>query len=195
MRRGFRKITSTEFRKDFERLELKAPTPRLGKESGYSFFANGLTVVVWTTFVESEGSARERDAGWVLIKEKDDPLYFSRPMHRTENFLYRLLEQASIARQRVLHRPLCPTCSALMRITQGPGLKSRYWSCRSPAHVGMVRLSWDEGLPTEVLERVLRVRRERAPYTKKLKALGKKPGAAMLKRKRWTVGKPENKIT
>lgn len=195
LRRGFRKITGTEFRKDFERLALKAPSPRPGRESGFAFTANNLTVVVWSTFVESEGAAREKDAGWVLIKEKDNPLYFSHPIHRTENFLYRLLEQASIARQRVLNRPLCPSCSALMRITQGRGLKSRYWSCSSPAHTGRVRLSWDEGLPSEVLARVAKIRKARAPYKKKLKAQGKKPGTAMLKRKGWTVGKPENKIS
>ncbi len=184
-----------EFRKDFERLALKAPSPRTGRESGFSFTANGLLVVVWSTFVESEATARETDAGWVLIKEKDNPLYFSHPVHRTNNFLYRLLELASIARQRVLHRPLCPICGALMRITQGKGLKSRYWSCRSPAHVGMARLSWDEGLPSEVLERVMRIRKERAPYKKKLKSMDKKPGIAMLKRKGWTIGKPENKLS
>ncbi len=195
VKRGFRKITPTEFRKDFERLALRAPSPRPGREAGYSFTANGLSVVTWTTFVESEGSAREKDAGWVLIKEKDDPLYFSRPVHRTKNFLYRLLELASIARQRVLHRPLCPTCSALMHITQGRGLKSRYWSCRSPAHAGVVRVSWDEGLPTDVLARVKKIRGGREPYRKKLKAKGKTPGTALLKRKAWTAGRPENKLS
>jgi hypothetical protein len=192
--RGFRKITRTEFVKDFARLDLRAPSPRPGREAGYAFVANGLTVVVWTTFVESEGKARDVDTGWVLIKERDSPHYFSRPLHRTKNFLYRLLEQACIARQRVINRPLCPLCKALMRITQGKGLKSRYWSCHKPAHSEFVALPWDHGLPTEVLQAVEKVRKTRAPYQKKLKAVGEKPGKAMLKRKGWAVGTPENKL-
>jgi hypothetical protein len=194
VKRGFRKITRTEFKKDFERLALEAPSPRKGREAGFAFTANGLTVIVWTTFVETEGAARETDAGWVLIKEKDNPLYFARPMNRTKNFLYRLLEQACIARERVLNRPLCPACNAFMRITQGRGLKSRYWSCKSPLHKKMERRSWDDGLRPEVLERVKKVRKSRAPYTDKLKAVGKASGIAMLRRKGWTVGKPGNMI-
>ena len=194
LRRGFRKITRTEFVKDFGRLDLRAPSPRPGREAGFIFVANGLTVVVWTTFVESEGRARDVDAGWVLIKEKDNPIYFSRPMHRTKNFLYRLLEQACIARQRVLHRPLCSLCKAFMNITMGRVFKSRYWSCHKPAHSEFVTLPWDHGLPTEVFQAVKKVRKTRASYQKKLKASGKNSGAAMLKRKGWKVGAPANKL-
>ena len=194
LKRGFRKITRTEFVKDFRRLDLKAPSTRSGREAGCTFGANGLTVVVWTSFVEKEGAAREHDTGWVLIKEKDDPTYFSRPLNRTRNFLYRLLEQACIARQRVLHRPLCPLCKASMNVTAGKGLKSRYWSCHKPAHSEFVSLPWDHGLPAHVLEVVEKVRKARAPYKKKLQASGKKPGTALLKRKGWTVGAPENKL-
>lgn len=188
-------MTTGELQKDFKRLELKAPSPRPGREAGFTFYANGLTVVVWTTFVESEGEAREKDAGWVLIKENDNALYYSHPVYRTKNFLYRLLERAAIAKQRVLLRPLCPACSAFMRITRGKGLKSRYWSCRSPAHPHTTRLSWDDGLPPEVLERVKAIRKKRDPYPKKREAEGKPPpGTAMLNRKPWRVGKPENEL-
>lgn len=192
IKRGFRKISKPEFKSDFKRLNLIAPSPREGREAGFSFFANGLTVVVWTTFVELEGCARDVDAGWVLIKQRDMASYFAHPLHRTEHFLKRLLEQACIARVRVLNRPLCPLCKAYMNITQGRALKARYWSCRRPSHFEYVHLPWDYGLPEVVLDRLTEIRRKRAAYRAKQRKEGKTPGVALLRRKRWKVGKPKN---
>lgn len=194
LRRGFRKRSRKEFRSDFRRLEPKPPSPRPGREAGFTFSANGYEVVVWTTFVESAQVARNRDAGWVLIKEGDEVLYFSRPIHRTKHFLHNLLLQASIARARVLHRPLCPDCSASMDIVAGKTLKARFWKCTKPAHRKPVHLPWDYGLPMEVLPYIAKIRQARKRYRQKLKAQGKKPGVALLKRKGWTIGKQQNKL-
>ena len=60
--RGFRPVSVAEFRNDFKRLKLKAPRPRPGREDGFLFFANGLTVRVWTTWLESENKMRDVDA-------------------------------------------------------------------------------------------------------------------------------------
>ena len=193
-KRGFRQLGRGEFATDFQRLELRAPSPREGREAGFIFAANGYQVVVWTTFVESVQAARPQDAGWVLIKQGDRVLYFARPLHRTENFLRNLLLAAAIARVRVLHRPLCPTCGAFMDIVPGKGLKSRFWSCSRPAHAKPEFLSWDYGLSPTVLKYVQEIRDRRKPHTKKLRKIGQKPGMALLKRRGWKVGKPENQI-
>lgn len=192
-RQGFRKLSPTEFKKDFTRLELIAPSPREGREVGFSYAANGLEVRVWTTFLVREGRARDEDAGWVLIKEGDTPRYFSRPFSRTKNFLHTLLWSASIARWRVEHRPLCPACHGRMRIAFGSGFKSRFWQCVRPSiHREPVFLSWDYKLPQEALDFLNPIRKARARYNKKLRAEGKEPGAAQRRRKGWKVGKPEN---
>lgn len=197
-RQGFRKLSSTEFKKDFTRLELIAPSHREGREVGFSFKPAGddediLEVRVWTTFLDQEGRARDKDAGWVLIKEGDTPRYFSRPFSRTKNFLHRLLWAASIARWRVQNRPPCPTCGAKMRIAYGSGLKSRFWRCVRPLfHEKPVFLSWDYRLPQEALDFLNPIRKARARYNKKLRAVGKEPGTALQRRKGWKVTGPGN---
>lgn len=77
LKRGFRKITRPEFVAEFARLDLRAPSPRTGSEAGFVFTAKGLTVVVWTSFFEALGRARDSDQGWVLIREKDERKYVS----------------------------------------------------------------------------------------------------------------------
>lgn len=192
--REFRKIAQREVRGDMRRLRLTPPTPREGREAGFTFTANGLTVVVWTTFVEAEGKARESDAGWVLIKGGDMPLYFARPVHRTKNFFTNLFWLARIARWKVSHRPLCPECHAHMDIAFGRGLKARYWRCRKPAHPYSVRLSWDHGLHPDALAYLARLRKERKAYRKREREAGREPGSAQKRRKGWSVGAPHNKL-
>lgn len=192
-KRGFRRLGRGEFGKDSVRLGLEAPFPRTGREVGYSFSANGLTVNVWTTFLAQEECARDQDAGWVLIKEGDTVLYFSHPLHRTKRFLYTLLGYACVARLRVLNRPLCPKCQARMDIAVGKGLKARYWRCQRPqAHGTSVNVSWDAGLPKEAMDFLRKLRKRRARYRAKLKKEGKTPGTAMLQRRGWRVTRPEN---
>lgn len=195
VRRGFRPLATDQFRSDYHRLMLQAPSPREGRETGFVFSANGLEVVVWTTFLKEEGRARDEDAGWVLIKDGDEPRYFSHPFHRTKNFLYNLLWAACIARERVLNRPLCPSCGARMNISYGAGTKSRYWKCVRPdEHARAVSLSWDYGLPQAALEHLKPQRKKRRQYNEKLRKEGKVPGAAQKRRIPWKAGRPKNVI-
>ncbi len=193
-RRGFRALGSSEFRATFPRLGLVAPSPREGREIGYSLVANGLQVVVWTTFLARDRTARSKDAGRVLIKDGDVVRYFSRPLHRTKNFLHNLLLQAAVARLRVLHRPQCPHCQAYMEIANGKGLKSRYWICRKPAHTKPVFSDWDVGLPAVALEHLQKLRARREAYRQKVEKKKTEPVPAVLKRTGWLVGKPENLV-
>ena len=195
LRRGFRRLSSVEIGRDFNRLRLEAPRPRKGREAGFSFTANGLEVLVWTTFLTYEGQARDEDAGWVLIKDGDDVRYFSHPLHRTRNFLKNLLFTPCIAKWRVEHRPNCPQCSARMHIVRGRGIKSRYWQCnKRDAHRRPEFLSWDYGLPEEALEFLRPMRKRRTKRQKELRKQGKKFGAVIQLRLRWKVRRLQNLV-
>lgn len=193
MKSGFRELSPVEFKKDFRRLKLEAPSPREGREAGFQFSSNGLDVIVWTTYLIEQGYAREMDAGWVLIKDGDDPRYF-KMLHRTKNFLLKLFYYAVIAQRRAENRPLCDLCYKRMNITFGKGIKSRYWSCIDPSHAKKVSKSWDTGLAPAALEFLKHERKRRARYLAQLRAEGKRPGGAIRRRKGWTSGRPENKI-
>ncbi len=190
--RGFRRISGHEFATQFLRLGLKAPRPRRGRELGYVFHANHYTVFVWTTWLQRERVARDEDAGWVLISDKDNVLYFSRPIHRTKNFLANLLMQARIACWRVRHRPLCPECHNFMHIVRGKALKQRFWQCDlKELHKDKKNRvkSWDHGLPTDALEYLKPIRKKRVKRYATLRAKGKEPHQAMLARKLWGTRK------
>jgi hypothetical protein len=188
----FRMISKPEFASSFQRLGLSNPRKRLGREVGFTFSASGLTVVVWTTFLDAEKCAREEDAGWVLIAEGDKVKYFSHPLMRTSGFFDRLLMHARIAKQRVLNRPLCPACHAFMEIARGKGLKSRYWICRNKSHT--LWLPWDIGICANFVKFLEAERKARRRYRNKLKKAGKPTGQALLNRRPWTTAKPQNRI-
>lgn len=195
--RGFRPMYEVEFRRQFQRLGLKAPRPRQGREEGFTFFANNLSVVVWTTWLARQNKARESDAGWVLIAEGDRVLYFSHPIHRTRNFFLNLFRQAWLAQWRALHRPLCPECKKWMSIARGKGLKARYWVCGAWSQhdvKGTVRLDWDYGLPPRAKRMVALLRRARARYRKQMLCEGREVVPAVLRRKPWRVERPYNVI-
>lgn len=188
LRRGFRRLSTAEFWTSFRSLKLTAPRPRFGRELGFIFEANGYTVVVWTTWLEENQVVREEDAGWILIAEGEKVLYFSHPLHRTKNFIFNMLMQARIACWRVRNRPLCPECQNFMSIARGRALKQRFWECNSTRlhKDGRKKFtSWDFGLPEEALEYLKPIRKRRVKRYAKLRAEGKEPHQAMLKRKRW----------
>jgi hypothetical protein len=193
---GFGPITREQFADDFHRLRLRAPRPRLGHEAGFQFSAKGLTVCVWTTWLREEGVARKQDAGWVLIKEGDAPLYFRGPMHRTRYFFERMAGWALVSAWKVAHRPHCPACNAFMKIVNGPELKDRYWQCnRLEEHsvrglTGPMAYRWDIGLPELAQKFVDAERAKRIPHDAACRAAGKNPYAAMLARKLWGQGEP-----
>ncbi len=186
-------MSHIEFRRDFERLDLRAPSPREGREVGLQFFANGLQVVVWTTFLIGQDYARDQDAGWVLIKDGDRARYF-KIFHRTKNFLHRLGCYAVIAKERAVLRPLCPKCRRRMNIVYGKGMKSRFWGCTSRSHAEPAWLSWDHGLPEAMLKFLKKDRRNSARRRAQSRAEGKSPGAAIHRRIGWIKGRPENAV-
>jgi len=195
-RNDFRQTKKKEFAQDFRRLDLQAPRKKYGREIGFHLSQpNGLTVVVWTTFLVNERVARDEDSGWVLIKQGDEVLYFAHPIRRTKGFFTRLYAHALLARYRVLNRPLCPHCHAYMDIKMGRGLGARYWRCNSNKHLGKIgRASWDVGLPSEATEFVRQERKDRERYRRRRAKEGKKAGHSRLLRKKWKVGKPENLV-
>jgi hypothetical protein len=196
-RHGFRMISGNEFRKEFRRLGLIAPRPLKGRETGFFYFANKISVVIWTTWLAKDFTIREDDSGWIVIKQDDEikPIYFGGPFHRTKNFFFRLYQGAWLAHFRATNRPTCPKCSQFMKIKKGKAMKSRFWSCqRAGFHSDKLPffLDWDFGLPQAAKKFVEAKRKLRAKRIKKLKNEGKEPYSAMKKRKHWIITKPEN---
>lgn len=187
---GFRMIEKPEFFRSFQRLGLSNPRKRPGREIGFTFSANGLTAIAWTTFLGTERCARDEDAGWVLISEGDRVKYFSHPLFRTAGFLNKLLKYAIIAKRRVLHRPLCPACNGFMQIVRGKGLKSRYWKC--PKHRQVK--DFDNGLTGKMKDFLESERKARRHYRENLKKQGRETTPAILTRRPWITSKPKNRI-
>lgn len=196
-RLGFKKITLDEFRKRLRQLNKKPPRPREGRETGFEFKTNKLTVIVWTTYLEDKGKFREKgaDAGWVLIIQNGKKAHFSRPAPRTKNFLLNLYRRVWINWCRVLKRPRCPECNEYMDITKGRHLKQRFWCCdRRKLHKIKKRytLGFNFALPPEAKRFKESEYKRRKKYNIQVKKAGKQPYAAMLGRREWTANEPKN---
>ena len=191
---GFRMIQRVEFRKTFERLGLVAPRPKPGREVGFIFYANELVICVWTTWLLSEMRAREEDAGWVVIVQKNHAVYFGGPIHRVGDFFGRLYVEAELASVRAICRPLCLEHHCFMDVIYGQGLGARYWTCpHEDAHAyGDFRTAdWDYGLTKAQKVFVKERRRRRALSRKYRRTLGQEVDVARLIRKQWVVGRPQ----
>ncbi len=186
LKRGFKRIARKKRRPDIVAREEGVkesdipPETHDQREVGFIFRTKGLTVIVWTSYIESMEQARDSDNGWVLIKRGNEVLYFSHPMNRTENFLYRLRLCAAIAQVRIQNRPQCPECGRFMQIVRGGGIGSRFWRCFR--HAKRVNLGWDDCMPEEAMPFVRKFRNERKAYNKRVKKKGGQPSAARLAR-------------
>lgn len=192
---GFREMTDEEFYESFKKKRLKAPRKRYPKKQnhrqvGFVFYAYGLRVCVWTTWLKKQDKPKKSSEAWVIIEDKNKALYFSHPIHRTKNFVINLLRQAQIARTRIINRPLCPKCNdwTWMKIVQGRSVKSRYWRCSRKAYHKNNKpeyLDWDCGISDADKAYLKPIRKKRAKYRKKRKKQGKPNNVAMKKRKTW----------
>jgi hypothetical protein len=191
-KRSFHAISARELCKQSPQVWLVAPRKiegSEGDETGFRFHENGLTVIVWTTWMGKYQRAHISDAGWIIIlDEKMNLCYSSRPIHRTKNFLKNLFMQARIARARVARRPRCGECNHFMRMVHGKGTKAVYWRCsRILDHKGGRAHStpFDYGLPKEALDYLSTRRKAHRKALLNLRAQGKTPFAAMRRRKLW----------
>ena len=196
---GYHKVTKSNFRKTFIRLDLSAPRPVEGKETSYEYSSNNYTVKLHTTYLENERKWRDNstDAGWVLIAEGDEAKYFARPFKRTKGFVLRFLLYARVTKWKIDNRPLCKECKDFMNIKRKRGSRQYYWGCfnnKRHSSGNAEFLSWDEGLSKEATE-ILEIRRLYAEkYNAKNKKNGKIPTPAAVKRKKWPIGNPENLV-
>lgn len=184
---GFHKMTDKEFRKTMQHIS-QAPRKQEGRQVGFVFYAKGLRVCVWTTWLKYQNRPKKSAEAWVIIEDENRALYFSHPMHRTKNFVRTLLKQAWIARWRGLNRPRCKECGEFMKIAPGKGIKSRYWRCykkKKHASNRFVALDWDYGLPPKAKKYVEGLRKRRAKYRKKRKQQGKPVDVAIKNRRPW----------
>jgi ribosomal protein S27AE len=151
-------------------------------ELGHEFSSNGLTVHVWTSYIEEDGEYREHDFGWIPVTSTmtGEAVYFAKPFMRTENFVPRLLRYAEIIQKKIVNRPQCPTCGTFMDIHSGIG-KSTYWFCK--LHDKWETMSWDFCLTPEE-KKFLKIRRKQTKkYNEKRVSEGKpKRGTALRRR-------------
>jgi hypothetical protein len=196
---GYRKITPSDSRRTFRRLNLSSPRPIEGRETSYRYNHNGYTVILHTSYLELEKKWRNTgtDIGWNLIAEGDKVKYFARPFQRKKGFILKFLRYAWISKWKVDNRPLCPACNAYMHVHRKKGSRQYFWACwNSEEHPDgkPTFLSWDYNLPPKALEFV-KIRRDYAArYNAQNKKNGKIVVPAAVKRRRWKIGSPENLV-
>lgn len=200
---GFHLKGEINFKKDFQRLGLEAPRKLTGREQGFFFTENGLTVKVWTTYLEKEKKFRDigEDMGWVLITEGDTAIYFAKPIKRTTSFIQNLLRKAWIAKWRVQNRPLCKQCKSYMDVKSNK-MRQYFWGCfnnvyhhqNEPVFLGWDSIGPDGNLPKKAKAYTDSLRKKIILYKKRDKKLGIIRTPARKIRKPWPITKPENKI-
>jgi len=193
--RFFAPISRSDFWQDKARLGLKPPRrKREGPTRGYEYHFRGLRVRVWTTWLIRENRVSDTGSGWVLILDGDRIVYSSHPLHRTKNFLNRLLMRAKIARARVRNRPICPIHKCWMVMCHRRGvMKSLYWGCPRIHPSGkMVWASIDDGLPKEAMRFLRPSRKKSEKYRRVVRRQGKDPFTALKRRRAWKISRPEN---
>lgn len=196
---GFTKITRKDSGKSFARLDLSPPIGRKidGREVGFRYSNNGYTVVVWTSYIDSEEKWRDvgTDYMWVLIRKGDIVKYFAKPFARTAGVILKVLRYAWVSQWRVNNIHICTKCLAYMDIERRKGPRGYYYVCkRTDLHDNKKYfiLPWDYNLPP-IAKQFVGIRRE---YTKKYKERNKKfklnPKPAETIRKKWGIGNPQN---
>lgn len=185
---GFRLIKQREFKVELALANVEPPTKRTGREEGFTYFALGLRVIIWTSFVVSEGQTRDKDPGKVLILENGKIKYMGTFKRRTKNFFENLFLYALAAREHVDARPTSK-CRKLMTIFQerNTGRKC-FWICPIEEHRvvgGCPTVSWSHGLSESTLNHLIKKWDKASTYYDKLRAEGKEPGAFMRTRMSW----------
>lgn len=191
---GFRQIEPYEFYTELRIADVEKHTPTLGREEGFIFYALGLEVRVWTSFVIAKGGVRKPDSGWVVIREHGEAKYFAPQMYRTKNFFKRLFRWAVICSEHIKARPICQEHTRYMSIAHGKQYQY-YWKCGGGKHQEnggtFLFVRWDIGLSEESLKFVKKKRETRRKYNLKRKREGKKPfGEKRKNRKVWRKRNP-----
>lgn len=95
-----KKVTYKEIRHWVESIDVQETEQKSsrhqksGTEVAFSYERanHPIRVIIWTTYVAGNQSAREHDAAWVILIDKrspDKPIFYSFPIHRTKNFFIR----------------------------------------------------------------------------------------------------------
>ena len=183
----FRRITEREFQVELKQANVEPPTPRSGREEGYTFFILGLRVIIWTSYVMREGMTRDYDAGRVLILEGNKIVYMGTFVHRTKYFFERLFIYSLAAKEHICARPECPDCGRLMTIfQQRKGARKCFWVCPNPDHNKKgPTIGWSVGLSDRTLPYLRKKWDRAADYYDSLRAQGKEIGTKRANRRGW----------
>ncbi len=193
---GFRLIGKREFKLELELANTEPPTKRIGREEGFTYFMLGLRVVIWTTFVTSEGKTRESDSGKVLILENNKIIYMGTLKRRTKNFFFEnMYIYALAAKEHVDARPTSD-CKKLMTIFQRRNNgRQCFWVCPIKKHRhsgGCKTKPWTLGLSDKTLSVLTKKWDKAGNYYDKLRSEGKEPGMFLKTRNTWQKKKTSN---
>lgn len=197
------KILGDKEKKDiYESIGLVPPKRKKKNdgEVGFVFWIKGLLVYVWTSFVMKTMEDNWEDHGWVLIVCKESKTkYFATPIRRTENFERNLIQSMEIALAHAHGRPLCKICKRFMVIHKKYHKKSQtvsiMWGCfNTHIHPKAQFTNWDTGLSQDqkkIVEEKRDGRKKRRDNDTK-KGIVRIP--ARMKRKKWTILRPDNQV-
>jgi hypothetical protein len=192
----YRNIKPYEFYTELGVADVEAPTPRTGREEGFTFSCLGLESRSWSSWVKAQGGMRHPDSGWNVIREHGVAKYYGPRLNRTKNYLKNMQIWARICRERIEARPACPKCRSCYMSIVFRGNHQYYWKCLNPIHQELGEKapckSWDTGLSEESLKVVKKKREARRKYNLKRIRENKKPfGEARKNRKKWRNRTPQ----
>lgn len=185
---GFRELHASEYKS----RNVIPPRRIKGREKGYIFEANGMDVIVWTTYDLIAQAPRDKgkDLCWVIIREHGKAQHFAKPIRRTKNFVTNVYWRARTCAERIFNRPK-DSLGDFMVIKRGRYMFQRYWE--SPTKVTDAstnkpeREGFDHGVSSQSMAYVKKIRKRTRKYNSKLRAANKKPGAAALIRTPWEI--------
>lgn len=204
---GYEPIAARQKAKDVIRLGLQAPRPIEGSELGFQYTNNTHRCVVWTSWLPELQLFRTTgtDIFWSIITQNDELVYCAKPIPRIDiDSIVTLLRYAMVSKWKVDNLPLCDfgDCKARVEIYRKRGTRQYMYVCKKKKnHVTKEHpngvwnfMSWDYALPPKAKKFLMTRREASALYRKKCEALGVEPVPKAVKRKRWKMTKPQNRI-
>lgn len=183
-----------EYRKKHPGGKIVPPSPRVGGETGLFTTIGVFKIFLWLTFVESLDKARDKDAGRVVVEQEGVAVYF-RDVHRTGRYVQNMAGEGEIMMTRLRAAPVCDRegchrhgiTKRLISSASKRGIGSHYFIC--PACFTTSR--WLRNttllplLSVNAYARLTDRTRKHDNWKDECKKNGKKPGAAIRRRKGW----------
>lgn len=202
---GFKKMTDKEL--DNEAVSNQSRPPRKQKNrynlrsNKYSYEHKKYEIKLLPSYVKRVEltGMNKQDSGWVRFTDPNGITLHVEHMFRTKYFLPNMYDIAKGFAEVLERIPLCkdPNCRHHLKIVPPP-VENAYWDfpylvCpnlrphKADEPISILSLITDNGALTEIKNRMSK----RRWYEKELAKIGKKPGTAKAKRKKWKTNPPK----